>query len=100
MTVFDDLLAALLIDPNMAVDASWQRGTGVPVALRVLRSSPDRLQDAFGTTIIQATDILQIPASFGPVEADDTFTIGTLVLAVMHTERDADGVAQRVFCRR
>lgn len=100
MTVFDDLLAALLIDPNMGIDAIWQRGLGSPVSVRVLRSSPDRLQDAFGTTIIQATDILEIAASFGPVEAGDTFTIGADILTVMHTERDAIGVATRVFCRR
>jgi hypothetical protein len=93
-------MATLIADPNMGVAALWQRGVGAPVALRLLRSSPDVVQDAFSAAIIQATDVLEVPAAFGTIEPGDTFTIGADVLTVLHVERDAIGVAQRVTCRR
>ena len=50
---------ALAADPNIGADASYRAGgSGVPVLLRVVRSAPDRLGDAFGTSVIQASDVL------------------------------------------
>jgi hypothetical protein len=93
-----DVLAA---DPNLGTEATWQRDNGPVIALRVLRSSPDQLRDAFGTSLIQATDVLTVPTAVLPeVLAGDVFTLGTDVLTVQHAERDAAGVAWRVLCQR
>ncbi|WP_242534833.1 head-tail joining protein [Roseococcus suduntuyensis] len=93
---------ALAADPNIGTTATYRTGgTGAPVLLRVLRSSPDRLGDAFGTSVIQASDILTVAIAVLPsAEADDTFTLGADTLTVQHAERDAAGIAWRVFCRR
>jgi hypothetical protein len=59
------------------------------------------LGDAFGTSAIQAGDVLTVAiAVLSSVEADDTFTLGADTLTVQHAERDAAGIAWRVFCRR
>jgi hypothetical protein len=101
VTAFDAALAALAADPNLGTDATWQRGGGPAVALRVLRSSPDQLRDAFGTTLVQATDVLTVPIAVLPdILAGDVFVLGTDILTVQHAERDAAGVAWRVLCQR
>ncbi len=101
MTAFDAALAMLAADPNLGTDATWQRGAAPTVALRVLRSSPDQLRDAFGTTLIQATDVLTVPiAALPAVEPGDVFDLGADVLTVQHAERDAGGVAWRILCQR
>ena len=102
MSAFVAAMDALAADPNIGADASYRAGgTGAPVLLRVVRSSPDRLGDAFGTSAIQAGDVLTVAiAVLSSVEADDTFTLGADTLPVQHAERDAAGIAWRVFCRR
>ncbi|WP_240048506.1 head-tail joining protein [Crenalkalicoccus roseus] len=102
MSAFAAAMEALAVDPNIGADATYRAGgTGAPVPLRVVRSAPDRLGDAFGTGVIQATDVLTVAiAALPTVEADDTFTLGADTLTVQHAERDAAGVAWRVFCRR
>ena len=102
MGVFDDALAVLAADPNLGVEATYRAaGTGSPLAIRVLRSSPDRVVDAFDTPLLRATDVLTVAIGLLPaIEADDTFTIGTDILTVDSAERDAAGVAWRVLCRR
>ncbi len=101
MTAFADAMAVLVGDPNLGTAAAWQRGGAAAVAVRVLRSSPDQLRDAFGTSLIQATDVLTVPIAALPLpEAGDTFTLGSEVLTVQHAERDAAGVAWRVLCQR
>lgn len=102
MTAFDAALAVLAADPNLGTSATYRAGgTGAPVLLRVLRSSPDRLADGFGTGILQATDILTVPlAALPAIEPGDSFTLGADVLTVDSAERDAAGVAWRVLCRR
>ncbi|TCZ63713.1 hypothetical protein EXY23_09520 [Roseicella aquatilis] len=93
---------ALAADPNIGMDAIYRAsGTGVPVSLRLVRSAPDRLADAFSTSVIQASDVLTVAIAVLPsIEADDTFTLGADTLTVQHAERDAAGIAWRVFCRR
>ncbi len=50
MSAFDSAMAALLADPHLGVDALYRvGGTGNPVALRVLRTSPDRIASGFDT---------------------------------------------------
>ena len=102
MGVFDDALAVLAADPNLGVEATYRAaGTGAPVSLRILRSSPDRVADAFDTPVLRATDELTVGiALLAAVEAGDTFAIGPDLLTVDSAERDAAGVAWRVLCRR
>ena len=102
MSAFDTAMASLIADAHLGVDAQYrQGGTGAPINLRVLRSSPDRLADAFGTEVISASDILSLAIATLPnIASGDTFSIGGEVLTVRHAERDATGTAWRVFCQR
>ncbi|WP_439580745.1 head-tail joining protein [Elioraea sp.] len=102
MDVFAAALGDLLADPHVGVDALWrQGGAGPPVPVRVVRSSPDRVASAFNTAVIQATDVLTVAvADVLDLASGDTFTVGAETLVVQHAERDAIGVAWRVYCRR
>jgi hypothetical protein len=102
VSAFDTAMAALIADPHLAVEAIYRAGgNGPPVALHVLRSSPDRVADAFGTSILQGSDILVVPVAALPGwSAGDSFTLGSDVLTVQHAERDATGTAWRVVCQR
>ena len=101
MSAFAAAMDTLAADPNIGADATYRAGgTGAPVLIRVVRSAPDRLGDAFGTSVIQASDVLTVAIAVLPtVAADDTFALGPDILTVQHTERDAAGIAWRVFCR-
>ena len=102
MGVFAAALGDLLADPHVGVDALWRAGgAGPAVAVRAVRSSPDRVASAFDAAVIQATDVLTVAvADVADVAAGDSFSIGADALTVTHAERDAIGVAWRVFCRR
>ena len=102
MSAFASAMEALAADPNLGTEAVYrQGGSGTPVSLRVLRSSPDRVADAFGTGILSATDILSVAISVLPAtDAGDTFTLGPDTLTVQHAERDAAGIAWRVLYQR
>lgn len=102
MSAFAAAMDALVADANLGTEAIYrQGGSGTPVSLRVLRSSPDRVADAFGTGILTATDILSVAmAALPAVAASDTFTLGPDTLTVQHAERDAAGIAWRVLCQR
>jgi hypothetical protein len=100
--VFAAALGDILADPHVGVDAEWrQGGIGPPVAVRVVRSSPDRVTTAFDTAVIQATDVLTVAVGDVPdLASGDSFALGPDTLVATHAERDALGVAWRVFCRR
>jgi hypothetical protein len=102
MNAFAEAMAALVADPNLGVEALYrQGGTGPAVAIRVLRSSPDRVGEAFGTEIVAATDILSVAIATLPgLAAGDSFALGPDLLTVTHAERDATGTAWRVLCQR
>jgi hypothetical protein len=102
VSAFEAAMAALIADPHLAVEAIYRAGgTGDPVPLRVLRSSPDRVADAFGTEILATTDILSVAITTLPsLAGGDSFTLGSDVLIVQHAERDATGAAWRVVCQR
>ena len=102
MSAFAAAMDVLATDPNIGTQAVYrQGGSGTPVSLRVLRSSPDRVADAFGAGIISATDILSVAiAALPAVEAGDSFALGPDTLTVQHAERDAAGTAWRVLCQR
>jgi hypothetical protein len=102
VSAFAAALDTLLADPNLGSAATYRsKGSGPAVVLQVIRSSPDRLGEGFGTAILQATDVLAVAITALPtVEAGDTFTLGADTLTVQHAERDAAGIAWRVLCRR
>ena len=102
MSAFADAMGALVADPNLGVEAVYrQGGTGPAIAVRVLRSSPDRVGDAFGTEILSATNILSVAIAVLPdLAAGDSFALGPDLLTVTHVERDASGTAWRVLCQR
>ncbi len=102
MNAFADAMAVLVADPNLGAEAVYrQGGTGTPVVLRVLRSSPDRVADAFGTEILSTTDILSVAiAQLPDLAAGDSFAIGPDLLTATHAERDASSTAWRVLCQR
>jgi hypothetical protein len=102
VTVFAAAAATLAADPNLGADAEYrQGGIGPATALRVVRSSPDRVASAFDTPLLQATDVLTVPvASVTDPQAGDTFDVQGDVLTVQHAERDSSGAAWRVLCRR
>ena len=102
MNAFAAAIDALAADPNIGADATYRAGgTGAPVLLRVVRSAPDRLGDAFGPSVIRASDVLTVATPVLPaVDADDPFPLGPDPLTVQHAGRDAAGIAWRVFCRR
>ena len=102
MSAFAAAMDALAADPNIGTEAIYRAGgTGAPVLLRVVRSAPDRLGDAFGTSVIQASDVLTVAIAVLPaLGTGDTFQLGADLLTVTHAERDAAGVAWRVFCQR
>lgn len=101
-TIFAAALSDILADPHVGVAAEWRLGgVGPPVAVRAVRSSPDRVASAFDTAVIQATDVLTVAVADVPdVASGDSFALGPDTLVVTHAERDALGVAWRVFCRR
>ena len=102
MSAFGDAMASLIADPHLGCAAQYrQGGIGASVSLRVLRSSPDRMADAFGTEVISGSDILSLAIATVPdIASGDTFSIGGEVLTVRHAERDASGTAWRVLCQR
>ena len=102
MTAFALAMSALAQDSNLGVAAAWRAaGVGLPVSVRVVRSSPDLTAASFDMSIVQATDVVTVPVAAIATLADgDTFTIGAELLTVQHVERDAAGAAWRAFCRR
>jgi hypothetical protein len=101
VTAFDAAMAALVADPNVGTDALWHRGSGVPLPLRVLRSSPDQIVSAFDSSVITATDMLSVPVAVLPsIERGDRFVLGPEILIVQSARRDATGTAWRVACQR
>lgn len=102
MNAFAAAMDVLVADPNLGVEATYRAGGAGPgAAVRVVRSSPDRTGDAFGTGILQATDVLSVATAALPgLVAGDGFAIGADLLTVTHAERDATGTAWRVFCQR
>ncbi len=102
MSAFAAAMDVLVADPNRGTQAVYrQGGSGAPVSVRVLRSSPDRVAAAFGTDVLSATDILAVAIAVLPdLAAGDTFTLDPDTLTVLHAERDASRTAWRVLCQR
>jgi hypothetical protein len=101
VSAFAAAMAALTADPNLGVEALWQRGDDQTLPLRVLRSSPDQVASAFDSSVITATDMLSVPVAVLPsIERGDRFVLGADTLIVQSARRDATGTAWRVACQR
>ena len=102
MSAFAAAMATLVADKHLGVDAVYRAGgTGSPIAVRVLRASPDVTASAFDAQVVQATDVLTVLMATLPYLAPgDTFTVGADLLTVQHVERSATGVALTAYCRR
>jgi len=102
MNAFAAAMAALVADGHLGIDAVYRaNGTGSPVALRVVRTSPDVTASVFDASVVQATDVLTVPtASLATAAPGDTFTVGADLLTVKHVEHSATGVAFKAYCRR
>ena len=104
MTAWDDAFATILADVDLAEAASYYaQGQGPAVALRVARDAPDAVEQAFGTGIVQATDVLSVAVADLPdVAIGDVFILadGAELTVVSQPMRDVTQTAWQVMCRR
>lgn len=84
MTAFSAAIDVIFADPNMAADALWSAaGTGPAVAIRVIRKSPDNLQDYGQARVKQPATMVDVRLSdLANPAAGDTITIGTEVFVI------------------
>ena len=104
MGAWDDAFATILADVDLAEAASYfAGGIGPGVALRVARDAPDATEQAFGTSIVQATDVLSVAVADLPAVAiGDVFILadGAELTVVSQPMRDVTQTAWQVMCRR
>jgi hypothetical protein len=102
MTAFADAMAAIVADPNFAAPAIYRvGGLGAGLAINVVRSAPDEVVDAFGTSLVRATDVLLVAAVDVPAPAKgDVVLVGAETLTVLAAIRDPVGAAHRLLCAR
>lgn len=102
MTAFADAMAVIVADPNLGVPALYRPGgVGAGLAIRVVRSAPDEVVDAFGTSLVRSTDVLLVAAADIPGPAKgDVVLVGAETLTVLATIRDPVGAAHRLLCAR
>jgi hypothetical protein len=95
-------MAVVVADPNLGVPAVYRPGgVGPGMGIRVVRSAPDEVVDAFGTTLVRPTDVLLVTATDVPVPAKgDVVLVGTETLTVLAAIRDPVGAAHRLLCAR
>lgn len=104
MNAFAAAMAVLIADQNMAEAIThYAGGAGPGTALRAIRTAPDAAEQAFGTGIVQATDVLAVAVADLPrVDIGDVFirADGTELTVVAEPMRDDVQVSWRVMCRR
>ena len=104
MNAFAIAMAALVADTNMAVAVThYAGGAGPGAALRAIRTAPDAVEQAFGTSIVQATDVLSVAVADVPAVAiGDVFILadGAELTVVSQPMRDVTQTAWQVMCRR
>jgi hypothetical protein len=93
MTAFAAAIDILFTDVNMSVAAVWQAdGVGPGVPVRVIRQSPDDVQEFGQARISQPTTVLDVRASeVAAPKAGDRVVIGSeayLVQGVPQRDRD------------
>ena len=104
MNAFAIAMAALVADTNMAVAVThYAGGAGRGAALRAIRTAPDAAEQAFGTSVVQATDVLSVAVADLPgVDIGDVFILadGAELTVVSQPMRDVTQTAWQVMCRR
>ncbi len=104
MTVWDDAFRTILNDDDLAESATYYAGgSGPGVALRAIRTAPDAAEFAFGQSVVQATDVLNLAvADLAQVAVGDVFLLadGSQLTVVAEPMRDDINIAWRVMCRR
>lgn len=102
MTAFADAMAAIVADPNLGVPAIYRvGGVGTGVAIRLVRSAPDEVVDAFGISLLRPTDVLLVATADVPTPAKgDVVLVGSETLTVLVAIRDPVGAAHRLLCAR
>jgi hypothetical protein len=104
VTVWDDAFRTILNDDDLAESATYYAGgSGPGVALRAIRTAPDAAEFAFGQSVVQATDVLNLAvADLAQVAVGDVFLLadGSQLTVVAEPMRDDINIAWRVMCRR
>jgi hypothetical protein len=102
VTVFAEAMAVIVADPNLGTPAIYRPGgVGNGIAIRVVRSAPDEVIDAFGTSLVRPTDVLLVAAADVPEPAKgDVVLVGADALTVLAAIRDPVGAAHRLLCAR
>jgi hypothetical protein len=104
VTVWDDAFRTILNDDDLAESATYYAGgSGPGVALRAIRTAPDAAEFAFGQSVVQATDVLNLAvADLAQVAIGDVFLLadGSELTVVAEPMRDDINIAWRVMCRR
>jgi hypothetical protein len=93
VTVFEAAAAALFRDPNMAVEAIYRPGgVGGGVAVRIIRSAPDRLAQFGEGRFVTDSVAIDVAVADAPGLAEgDSFEIGGAYYIVRGAPiRDAD----------
>jgi hypothetical protein len=95
-------MGTIVADPNLGTPAVYRPvGVGDGIAIRVVRSAPDEVVDAFGTSLVRPTDVLLVAAADVPAPAKgDVVVVGTDTLTVLAAIRDPVGAAHRLLCAR
>ena len=99
MTAFSAAMRAIFRDPHMAVDAAYRAaGVGAPVALRVVRRTPDEVASFGSSRILTDTMLIDVLVSdLATVAVGDSFGIaGTLWTVSAAPQRDRDRLIWRV----
>jgi hypothetical protein len=95
-------MAAIAGDPNLGTSVLYRPGgVGDGIAIRVVRSAPDEVIDAFGTALVRPTDVLLVSVADVPAPAKgDVVVAGADTLTVLAAIRDPVGAAHRLLCAR
>ncbi len=102
MSAFADAMALIVADPNLGTPAIYRPGgVGDGFSIRVVRSVPDEVVDAFGTSLVRPTDVLLVAATdvLAPAKGD-VVLVGSETLTVLAAIRDPVGAAHRLLCSR
>jgi len=95
MSVFAAAVDAIFADPNMAADAVWRLGgisPGTPV--RVMRKSPDEVQNYGMSSIVSQTLVVDVRVSevASPKKGDLCELAGALYEVQSAPRRDREGL--------
>lgn len=108
MTVFDDMMADLFADPNMAADAVWTPAGGSAATVRILQAAPDEVVGPFEVKAKASPIRVQIRIAEAPTLAEgDALEITAAQswmpsgnYTILAPEADADRLCWRMSLKR